>query len=206
MNLRFALPTSWQQRSQVTRTRSSPSRARALMTRKWILASFATLLTCASAAQAVSPVISCEALASIGLPNVTITRAATIPAGSFTAANGQAFTNMPDFCLVHGVAAPTAESVINFEVWMPVAIWNGRFNGVGNGALAGTISYSAMAPVVRQGYASASTDTGHTSTEPRTWLLSRERLIDYSYRGLHLTTQYAKALIAAFYGSPPNYS
>jgi feruloyl esterase len=189
-----------------TRTRSSPSRARAVITHKWFLASFTALLTWASAAQAVSPVISCEALASIGLPNVTITRAATIPAGSFTAANGQTFTDMPDFCLVHGVAAPTAESVINFEVWMPVAIWNGRFNGVGNGALAGTISYSAMAPVVRQGYASASTDTGHTSTEPRTWLLSRERLIDYSYRGLHLTTQHAKALIAAFYGSPPNYS
>ena len=68
MNLRFALPTSWPGRPQATHTRSSPSRAGALTTRKWILASFATLLTCASAAQAFSPVISCEALGSIGLP------------------------------------------------------------------------------------------------------------------------------------------
>jgi hypothetical protein len=96
--------------------------------------------------------------------------------------------------------------VINFEVWIPTAIWNGRFNGVGNGGLAGTISYSAMAPVVRQGFAAASTDTGHVSTGTQTWLLSRERVIDYSYRGFHLTTQHAKSLIAALYGSGPAYS
>jgi hypothetical protein len=41
-----------------------------------------------------------------------------------------------------------------------IADWNGRFNGVGNGAIAGTISYSAMAPVVRQGFAAASTQPG----------------------------------------------
>ena len=44
------------------------------------------------------------------------------------------------------------------------------------GGLAGTISYSAMAPVVQQGFAAASTDTGHVPTEPQTWLLSRERI------------------------------
>ena len=35
---------------------------------------------------------------------------------------------------------------------------------------------------------------------------SRERVIDYSYRGFHLMTQYSKALIAAFYDAGPHHS
>ena len=175
-----------------------------IRTLKYSALTFATVVGCA--AHAATPVRSCESLANVPLQDVTITVAMTVPAGSFTAANGQTFANMPSFCLVHGVAAPTSESVINFEVWIPIANWNGRFNGVGNGGLAGTISYSAMAPVVQQGFAAASTDTGHVPAEPQTWLLSRERIIDYSYRGLHLTTQHSKSLIAALYGSGPAYS
>jgi tannase/feruloyl esterase len=175
-----------------------------IRTVKYCALAFASLLGCA--AHAATPVRSCESLAAVSLQNVTITVAKTVAAGSFTAPNGQTFANMPSFCQVHGVAAPTSVSVINFEVWIPIANWNGRFNGVGNGGLAGTISYSAMAPVVQQGFAAASTDTGHVSAEPQTWLLSQDRVIDYSYRGFHLTTQYAKSLIAALYGSGPAYS
>ena len=35
---------------------------------------------------------SCESLASLSLPNITVTAAQTIPAGDYTAANGQTFT------------------------------------------------------------------------------------------------------------------
>ena len=73
---------------------------------------------------------------------------------------------------------------------------------VGNGGLAGTIGYAAMGTAVRAGFAAASTDTGHTSTEPETWLGDRERVIDYSYRGLHLTTVDAKSILQAYYTSP----
>jgi feruloyl esterase len=55
---------------------------------------------------------------------------------------------------------------------------------------------------VRDGFAAASTDTGHTSAEPASWLEDKERLIDYSYRGLHLTTVNAKAIVQAFYSEP----
>jgi hypothetical protein len=46
---------------------------------------------------------------------------------------------------------------VNFEVWLPLPSgWNGKFEGVGNGGLAGTISYNSMAPGLQRGFATAS--------------------------------------------------
>jgi feruloyl esterase len=44
---------------------------------------------------------------------------------------------------------------------MPVENWNGKFQAVGNGGWAGTVSLGAMREALRAGYATASTDTGH---------------------------------------------
>ncbi len=141
----------------------------------------------------------CEALASLSLPDTTITSAKAVAAGAYTPARGQAIANMPAYCQVHGIIKPAAVSAIHFEVWMPETGWNGKLEVAGNGGLAGTISTGPMATSVRNGFAAASTDTGHTAAQPREWLEDRERLIDYSYRGLHLTTVNAKALISAYY-------
>jgi hypothetical protein len=160
------------------------------------------LISCASSALAAT----CESMVGVALPNATITLAKSIPAGSFTPPQGKAIEDLPAFCEVHGILKPTDASVIHFEVWLPASNWNGKFEGVGNGGLAGTVSFAAMATAVRRGYATASTDTGHTTTEPREWLENRERLVDYSYRGLHLTTTAAKTIIDSFYGRNPAYS
>ncbi len=144
----------------------------------------------------------CESLATLALPNTTIALAQSVPAGSFTAPNGQVFQNMPAFCRVAAAAHPTSDSNIQFEVWMPSTGWNGKFNGVGNGGLAGTISYSAMAPVLQLGYATASTDTGHTNAGGiGSFALGHpEKIIDFGYRAHHELAQKSKAIIAAFYG------
>jgi feruloyl esterase len=146
----------------------------------------------------------CSALAKLALPETTISSATMVTAGAFTPPNGRGgrgFADAPAFCQVHGVLAPTPQSKIHFEVWLPAADWNGKLQVVGNGGLAGTISYPAMASALRDGFAAASTDTGHTSTESPSWLEDRERLIDYSSRGLHLTTVDAKAIVEAFYSA-----
>lgn len=144
----------------------------------------------------------CEALARLVLPNTTITLARAAPAGTFTPPSGKPIEGLPAFCKIHGVLKPTAVSHIQFEVWLPAENWNGRFEGVGNGGLAGTISFAPMAAALRNGFATASTDTGHTVEEPRAWLQDPERLIDYSYRSLHLTTIAAKAIIETYYAKP----
>lgn len=153
---------------------------------------------------------SCDSLASLHVEtDASIAAATLVTGGAFTPPNareGRALENLPAFCRVEGLLKPTPTSAIHFEVWLPASGWNGRLQVVGNGGLAGTISYPAMAAALRNGFATASTDTGHTSTEPPTWLQDRERLIDYSYRGLHLTTVDAKAIAAAFYTEPAKYA
>ena len=61
-----------------------------------------------------------------GAPNaragikVVLARPGTvIPAGTYTAPNGQVFPNLPAFCRVAGVSKPRPTSNIGFEVWMP---------------------------------------------------------------------------------------
>ena len=144
----------------------------------------------------------CEALAGLKLADTTISSSKAVAAGPFTPPGGRGGRgggDVPAFCQVHGVLAPTPHSTIHFEVWLPAANWNGKLQVVGNGGLAGTISYPALAAALRDGFAAASTDTGHTSAESPAWLEDRERLIDYSYRGLHMTTVNAKAIVQAYY-------
>ncbi len=154
---------------------------------------------------------SCDSLASLSIPNATVTSATAVspppdlaiplPAGSAGAASNLTVANA--FCRVVAVSTPTNDSHITFEVWLPVsARWNGKFEAVGNGGFIGQISYSALAAGLNRGYAIASTDTGHTGND-ETWALGHpEKLVDWSYRAVHEMTVDSKLFIAAFYGKP----
>ena len=86
----------------------------------------------------------CEDLASLQLQDTRVTVAETVPAGSFTPPGATApITNLPEFCRVAGVIAPTSDSSIGFEVWLPTG-WNGRYLQSGNGGFAGAIPYAAL--------------------------------------------------------------
>ena len=67
-------------------------------------------------------------------------------------------------CRIVGVAYPTADSRIGFEVWMPpVSAWNGKFQAEGSGGSAGAISPGPMLTALKAGYATMSTDNGHVT-------------------------------------------
>jgi feruloyl esterase len=155
------------------------------------------------------PAAACARLTDEKLPNTTITAAQAITGGSFTPpGSSNQISNLPPFCRVAGTIAPTSDSHILFEVWLPLAKWNGKFAGVGNGGWAGTISYGALQDQLRRGYAVASTNTGHQAP-PAPMDMARfafehpEQLIDFAYRAHHETTLKAKALVQAMYGQPP---
>ena len=160
---------------------------------------------------------SCEALQSLKLPETTITSARVVPAGAFTLPPGPGGRGgpaqadprrLPAFCRVAGVVAPQ----VNFEVWLPpqdgADAWNGRFNGVGNGGLAGSISYGAMMQSLERGFATASTDTGHRDDPGNeAWPLGHpELLVDFASRSIHVTARAARDIIAAYYGRAATYS
>ena len=150
----------------------------------------------------------CEDLARIALPGATITTAQSVPAGTFTPPEGKPIEKLPAFCRVAGVIKPTNDSQIQFEVWMPSSGWNGKFQGIGNGGFAGSISFSAMGGAVSHGYATASTDTGHHGIAPdASWALGHpEKIVDFGHRAIHETAEKAKTLIRSFYGEQPKRS
>ena len=158
----------------------------------------------------------CEELAKLTLPDTTIRSATSVPAGPFTPPGAAAAplnmwpfegpqSHLPAFCRI----VATTKPAVQFEVWLPLQNWNGKFQGVGNGGTAGVISYAAMAGALNRGYATASTDTGHVNKQgfDSTWALGRPDLVaDFGYRGLHVTTVNAKEVTRAFYAKPPEHS
>lgn len=87
----------------------------------------------------------------------------------------------------------------------PVSGWNGKFEQVGNGSLAGTIPLFAMAEPLLRGFATAGTDDGHTGAPTDgSWAIGHpEKVIDFGYRAVHETSVQAKAILRGFYGKDP---
>jgi len=175
------------------------------------------LLAWSSGPAPVQAIASCESLASIGIPHATITRAQLVPAGQFAgtpegvlAPGAPAFrpySALPEFCRVAATLAPSSDSDIKIEVWMPAgAAWNGKFEAIGNGGWAGQLSVQALAVGVSRGYAIAATDTGHATPGGSFAFNHPEKLVDFAYRAVHEMTIDAKQLIGAYYGGAPKVS
>jgi feruloyl esterase len=157
------------------------------------------------AATAALSAAACESLSGVMLADTTITTAALVPAGPFTPQGSNNALTVPAFCRVAGVTSPA----IKFEVWMPVDQWNGKFQTVGNGGMAGTIGYAAMLNALNRGYAAAGTDTGHSvpPSGDASWALNRPDLIaDFGHRSVHVTAENGKQITRAFYGREESHS
>ena len=147
----------------------------------------------------------CADLKSVSLPNTTITSAESVKAAPA----------IPAHCRIAAVLTPSSDSHIEIEVWLPMALptvagggggWNGKLEVVGNGGWAGVLSTPAMANALREGYATASTDTGHKGGSGSFAVGHPERLVDFGYRSMHELTVAAKALVSAFYQRPARLS
>jgi hypothetical protein len=146
--------------------------------------------------------VACADLATIRLPEVS-----SVSAELDTDGEAAGMTGLPEFCRVVMTVVPR----IGIEVWLPTGTYNRRFEAVGGGGYAGAISYFAMANVLRSGYATASTDTGHQVRDGSFALgpdgrLDQQSITDFASRSLIELTVKAKTLIRAFYGRPAEFS
>jgi feruloyl esterase len=162
----------------------------------------------------------CDKLKSLSLPDTAITAVEHVPEGPFRAPNTfsgapaakpqQPGMSLPAYCRVALLLTPTSDSRIESEIWLPATNWNGKLLVVGNGGWAGSISFPAMAASLKEGYATASTDTGHKAGDGggngMFALGHPEKIVDFGYRALHETTVKAKAIVNSFYSAPPKYS
>ncbi len=139
----------------------------------------------------------CDALRSVKLENVK----------SIATAMVENDPSMPrSFCRVTLTLTPSTDSEIKVELWLPTD-WNGKFQAVGNGAFTGSINAGAMTTALGRGYATASTDTGH-SGGGAAWALGHpEKVIDFGWRAVHEMAVVSKQVIGAFYQTgPPRHS
>jgi feruloyl esterase len=115
------------------------------------------------------------------------------------------FGVLPAFCRVVATLRPSPASEIHMEVWMPTTGWNGSFRGTSPNGLGGVLNYNAMGVGVLDGFAVASTDTGHRGGDT-SWMHVPEKVTDFAGRAMHETTVAGKALTAAYYGAAPKFS
>jgi feruloyl esterase len=110
------------------------------------------------------------------------------------------------FCRVAATARPTSDSEIHMEIWLPpIQGWNGKFVGTGNGGYSGDLGYPQMVKVLRQGYATAGSDTGHRGAGLQFGSGHPEKINDWAYRAVHVMTEVAMQVIHVYYGHPARY-
>src|SRR3954469_7274801 len=170
---------------------------------KTIAASLGVAALVAAAPALADPVACVDLAAAYAAPDVAITSATEVPEVASGPNAG------PAYCDVRG----TIRGNIKWALFLPVD-WNGRFQMVGNGGKAGSISISDMRPQLRLGYAVSSTDPGHHATVPaeggarfgNDLVFGKDREIDFGWRAVHLTAVTTKAITGVRYGSAANYS
>ncbi len=149
---------------------------------------------------------SCAALAGASLGSGMTVSSADYNASGATF--GRTKVSLP-FCRVVGVATPTPDSHISFEVWLPPASsWNGKYQQEGSGGSSGSIGQGSMVEPLEAGYATLATDNGHVTDanapnggSDNSWALGHpQKMVDFAWRAVHVSSIAAKAVIEKFYG------
>jgi feruloyl esterase len=153
----------------------------------------------------------CAAIGSLSVPQTNFLQATVVEAGTLDLHQEHPdplFAKLPAFCRVVALSTPTADSNIRIEVWLPLAGWNGKFMGLGNGGFAGSIGYQGLAIAVLSGFAGGGTDTGHTGGAADSgWALGHpEKVIDFGWRGVHAMTELSKTVVQSLYSGAPQHS
>lgn len=143
----------------------------------------------------------CAGLAAVTTGDATVTAATAI---SPPATVGGVAVAVP-FCRVQGVARPSSDSEIKFEVWLPPTAtdWSERLKVNGTGGYAGAVPYARLAQDIGDGFVTAGSNMGHDGGESAAWTLNRsEKVKDWGLRAHYSVATAAKALSQAFYGKP----
>ncbi len=161
----------------------------------------AAVLACAAALAPAHADGDCTALQRLRTDDATVLAATPTPAGSLV--DGQ--TLPAATCRVQGMARPSADSEIRFEVWLPAApgAWTGRMKLNGTGGFAGHIPYGRLVQDVGDGFVSAGSNMGHDGGENAAWTRGHpEKVKDWGLRAHRSVALAAKALAAAYYDRP----
>jgi feruloyl esterase len=160
----------------------------------------------------------CDDLSKLDLGKGRVDKVTLVEAGKYTpppspfapppGVGASPYAALPAFCQVEATMTPTSDSDIKVVIWLPAKDWNGKFVGIGNGIWAGQLSISQLVQPLSRGYATATTDTGHTGNgmSGEFAVGHPEKLVDFGHRAVHEMTVAAKKAIKALYGADPTHS
>lgn len=175
------------------------------MTVAVLLAASAPVAVRDAAGQAAPVACDLATLSAVPLERARVTGATPVAAGAFTPPRATApLRDLPAFCRIEAEAAPSDDSRITFEVWVP-SPWNGKLVTTGNGGYSNALSYRDMANALAQGYAATGGDTGHQSAaDDLLWGQGHpERIADWGSRSVHAITVPAKRIVERMAGRAP---
>ena len=128
-------------------------------------------------------------------------------------------TTVPlDFCNVTvALTHPGDNDYEIVRIWLPLDLWNSRFQATGGGGLAAGYLDTALIPPIALGFAAGSTDGGLTlnqTIDPQSgkWISNADNSVNwglmknFAHRSIHDMTVIGKALTTCFYGAAPNFS
>jgi len=148
---------------------------------------------------------SCADLAAVTTADSTVTSATAVPAGAVISGSVVPVA----MCRVQGVARPSSDSEIKWEVWLPdtAAAWTGRMKVNGTGGYAGATPYPRLAQDIGDGFVTAGSNMGHDGGESASWTLGHpEKVKDWGLRAHYSVATAAKTLAATYFGAPVQHS
>jgi feruloyl esterase len=169
-----------------------------------LLAVGAVQIFSATEARAASPG-TCETVVTLRLSKTTL-GTQSVSDSTYSPSPDIPRMSVTPFCRVAGVSQPVPGSRIGFEVWLPKQGWNGRLKMFGNGGYSSALPYAEMAAHVKEGYAVAATDTGHTGEGADFARNNPEAIADWGWRAVHTTIVNAKRVVSEFYGRNARFS
>ena len=109
---------------------------------------------------------------------------------------------------------PGVNDRVLVQLFLPISIWNGRFQATGGGGWATSFGEVQISRAAAANYAASRTDGGHVDDfyNPSTWALLPDGsvnlglLTNFASRSLHDMAIVGKAVIKSFYGQKPAYS
>lgn len=158
-----------------------------------------------AASGAANAALSCADLTTVTSDASMITSATIVTPG--TIIGGQ--TVAVPMCRVQGVARPSSDSEIKFEVWLPPAAsdWAGRMKVNGTGGYAGAIPYARLNQDIADRFVTAGSNMGHDGGESASWTLGHpEKVKDWGLRAHYYVATAAKTLSQALYDQPVSHS
>ncbi|KAK3335823.1 Tannase/feruloyl esterase [Cercophora scortea] len=154
----------------------------------------------------------------VTLPGVTVTiESAVTKSGTYQESGNLGFPQqidlLPSLCVVIVKVTNTSDvpikpqSSYRFGMFLPTAAkWNNKIMTVGSASFAGGINWPDMGEPVHYGFATISTDNGHSSNGSDLSWVTPARLYDWGYRAVHGSVVVGKLLTAHYYGKDITYS